>query len=168
MTNPVTELNNWLKTQSTEIQSEIAFFISAYHSSFDLPEISQETEQALESFYSQIEKYSGIEFENVAFIISFRAIFDYIFVRNRGASEGWDKPKELFKSIVKATDSTMSDSLKKFSMRKLHDIPARMEEWIEVCSQWEELKASVLSDEAINAWEDKNMLERYNDGCDID
>lgn len=163
MLNPVTELLEWIKKQDHEIQAEIAFLMSAEHPSFDFYGLPLETENQIQTFCSKIEEFSGSEVGNGGFVVAFRAIFDFTIVRRRGTIDGWRQPEAAMQAILESNDPGQPPRIKETAQKMLNELPARREKWIAICNSWKELKDSVLSDEAIEAWENDNVLARGKD-----
>ena len=160
MTNPVMTLIEWLKEEEVDIQGDVAFLMSGFHPSFDFTSLPSESEELLAKFYSKIESFSGTGIENAGFLITFRAAFDYLFVKGRGTKEGWDKAKERLEFILNSNAEDKPATVNATAKKALEELPGKMEKWFKICKQWQELKNTSLSDEAIEAWENENMLTR--------
>ena len=161
MSNPVAALIEWLKKQDSDIQTDIAFIMSGINPSFDLYSLPIDTEEMHEYFYARIDEFSGTEIQNAGFIVAFRAIFDFAFAKKRGTKKGWDEPKKLFESIIESNDPDQPSGMKDTARASLKSLPEKRDKWIEVCREWEVLKKSALSDQAIDAWESSNMISRH-------
>jgi hypothetical protein len=150
MPSPTTDLIDWLKSQPQEIQSDVASMISNA-----LPGMSNDplapTDQQLRAFYSAIENHGEQSFSTVGFLLSFRAIFDFLFAK-RGRAEHWDEPKAMFMDVL-ASDDPQRESMKANAKFFLDDIPRKMSLWKKACAEWEELKATSLSDTDLEIWE---------------
>jgi hypothetical protein len=153
--NPVHDLITWLKSQERDVQSDVAFLMSGMNPAFDFNNTLTDIDKMSEHFYSQIESFSGSEAQNVGFLISFIAVFDFLF-KSRGTPEGWETPKEMFQSVLENSDT--SDSMKKITNDLLSKLPVKMEQWAEICKQWQELKDTKLSESVIEKWNNSNML----------
>ncbi|MDO9209027.1 MAG: hypothetical protein Q7T91_12330 [Sulfuricurvum sp.] len=149
MTNPITELLSWFDKQDNDIKQDIAHLIAYQHPSFDIYNMPLgDLDQFVEDFRSRIQEFSESK-NGLGFIISFRALFDFIFANKRGTIEGWNEVRRLFESML--TEPNMIE----LAQKQLADIPAKQEKWFSICNQWSKLKSSALSDEVIDSWNNR-------------
>jgi hypothetical protein len=66
-------------------------------------------------------------------------------------------------SVLESNDPDQTPRMKETAKKMLNELPARRENWFAICKSWQELKDSVLSDEAIEVWEDSSFLARGKD-----
>jgi hypothetical protein len=69
--------------------------------------------------------------------------------RNLQTIEDWDRAIKFCELELRSNDA----QIKKVAKERLYKLPARRDKWMATCQQWQELKNSALSDEAIHAWE---------------
>ena len=163
MSNPITQLLQWLKSQDNDIQGDIAFLMSAEVPGFDFYGVRWDSGEGINQFYAKIEEHSGTDIGNIGFVVVFRAIFDFTIFNTRGTVESWSDSQKMFESALESKDADQPPSMKETARKMLDAMPARREKWIEICKQWQELKSSALSDAALEAWERDNFLVRSKD-----
>lgn len=160
MSNPIVELVEWLKSQEDDIQVDIAFLMSGFNPAFGISNLSLEASEILEYFYARILEFSGSDIQNTGFIVAFKANFNFLFLKQRGTDEGWEKPKRLFQSVLDSKDPNLPAGMKETASKSLMELPARQEKWKAVCRSWQELISGALSDQAIERWDTENLLSR--------
>ena len=162
MINPIFEVIEWLKKQDDDVQIDIAFIMSGVHPCFGIQNLPEATEKYPKYFYSHMENYSGTDIQNTGFILSIRAIFDFVFAKKRRTVEGWSEAKTIFESVIKNSDPDRPPSVNEHAQQMIDEITALCEKWLAICQEWNELKNTVLSDKSIEDWDSENMLERGN------
>jgi len=160
MSNPVVALIDWLKSQDDDVQIDIAFLMSGTNPAFDAGVSTGDVDKMTGKFYSRIEEFSGTDVRSIGFLVAFKAIFDYLFLKKRGTDEGWEGPRNFFQSILDSTDSDMPSGMKEKAEKSLAELPDRREKWKSICRSWQELKVDALSEESIEQWERTNFLAR--------
>lgn len=162
MSNPVIDLAEWIESQEDEIQADIAFIVAALHPSFDFFGMERDSSKRSELFCDRIREFSGTDIGNPGFLVSFRAIFYYAIVRKRGTAEAWEQPREFLRGALESDDPNKSEGINETTKALLSSLPERRDKWIKVCKAWENFKNSCLSDDVIERWEEKNMVNRAN------
>lgn len=155
MSNPVAALISWLKHYDSEQQYEIAFLICTIHpGTFDTDIFDQE--KTLANLYNMLESSASGTHKDLGYIISFRAIFDFLFTEKRGSKEGWDRTVCLFDSVINDPNPSENRpaSMVQHAQEMKDKLPERMTIWFDICDSWKKLKESDLSDASLERWHD--------------
>lgn len=160
MENPITEFLEWFETFSKKDQDEIAFLLSITNPAFDDQTMFADLENIATSFKARVASFSETKMENVGFVISLRAMFEFSIVAKRGTPKSWDKVRENFEWVKNKTDPVPSESILRIAEQSITSLPEKQEYWFEICKKWEEFKNARWSDERLEAWENDIMLEQ--------
>ncbi len=103
-------------------------------------------------------------FTTVGKLLIIRSCIDFFIMQKRGTAEGWDETKRDHELMLEKipNDPKAPDGIEETVRGMLEKMPFRSKQWIKAAETWKNLCDSNLSDEALHAWMDLQLINRQN------
>lgn len=149
MNNPHQALVDWLKTIDNSNLLDIAYLLSSSPYFSLISDQYLEQDQMIEKFWETVDIYSEPSFKSAAFLVSFKALFDFYF-ESRLSEEGWREVEDRHESMLNLPELT--PSMEAHLKRMISSLPDRKKAWIAFSDRWNSLKNNELSSQSLQKW----------------
>ena len=148
MKNPIDAIIEWLVNTDLEYQEDIVFRVRGEISDSAPKVFPGSGEKAMQEFVSWIKTHDDGSYKAIDFAISFKAIIENFIISRRSTAEQWD-------ILISAQEQLLqTEKIKKndFVKDALETIPNQRDEWIEICTRWNEMASESLNEKNLNSW----------------
>ncbi|MBV6549936.1 hypothetical protein [Acinetobacter soli] len=149
MNNPHQALVDWLKTIDNSNLLDIAYLLSSSPYFSVISDQHLEQDEIIEKFWEIVDSYSESSFKSAAFLVSFKALFDFYF-ESRLSEEGWKEVEDRHERMLKLPELT--PSMEAHLNRMISLLPDRKKAWIGFSDRWNSLKNNELSSQSLLQW----------------
>ena len=153
---PLDLFKGWFRSQDIEVRTEIAFQVGSCLENMDLDALRAAPEQTFNAWLDRdVEK-----FRILGRVLSLRGLVDFLSFRGRATQEDWDKTIKRQKELLLAAEKKFGAGNVGPMRQSFESLPKRAKSWIRASTYWARLCKGGLSDERVDAWYLKTLMQK--------